>query len=70
VGTPGRICRLLEIGALVPKNISTLVLDEADHLMSDSFIRDIRCVQTSDCLRAIDARWWNLFGGICMHDSL
>lgn len=42
VGTPGRICRLLEIGALVPKYIRTLVLDEADHLMSDSFLRDIR----------------------------
>ena len=43
MGTPGRICRLLEIGALVPKYIRTLVLDEADHLMSDSFLRDIRC---------------------------
>lgn len=42
MGTPGRICRLLEIGALVPKFIRTLVLDEADHLMSDSFIKDIR----------------------------
>jgi DEAD/DEAH box helicase len=44
VGTPGRVCRLLEIGALVPKCIRTLVLDEADHLMSDSFLGDIRCL--------------------------
>ena len=42
VGTPGRVCRLLDMGALVPKNMRTLVLDEADHLMSDSFIKDIR----------------------------
>lgn len=49
VGTPGRVCRLLEIGALVPKHIRTLVLDEADHLMSDSFIRDIRCIAARSC---------------------
>ena len=53
VGTPGRVCRLLEIGALVPKHIRTLVLDEADHLMSDSFIRDIRC--RTACPRACAA---------------
>ncbi len=50
VGTPGRVCRLLEIGALVPRNINLLVLDEADHLMSDSFIGDIRSAAAQQCL--------------------
>lgn len=50
VGTPGRVCKLLEMGALVVRNCRTLVLDEADHLLSDSFVRDIRlAVQMSQC---------------------
>ncbi|KAK9823568.1 hypothetical protein WJX72_003866 [[Myrmecia] bisecta] len=42
VGTPGRICNLLEIGALKPNYLRMLVLDEADSLMSDSFRADVQ----------------------------
>ena len=42
VGTVGRVCALLEAGTLQPNGIQTLVLDEADSLVSDSFQEDIK----------------------------
>ena len=44
MGTPGRVCALLESGALPPDRISMLVLDEADSLLSDSFAEDVEWV--------------------------
>ena len=35
VGTPGRVLRLLEIGALKPENIKIFCIDEADEMLSD-----------------------------------
>lgn len=46
VGTPGRVCALLESGALPPDRIATLVLDEADSLLSDSFAEDVEWVHS------------------------
>ena len=44
VGTPGRVCALLESGALLPERIAVLVLDEADSLLSGSFAEDVEWV--------------------------
>ena len=41
VGTPGRLCSLLQSGTLPPRTISTLVLDEADTLLSEAFYSDV-----------------------------
>eukprot|EP00877_Chromochloris_zofingiensis_P005179 jgi/Chrzof1/14662/Cz09g11070.t1 len=41
VGTPGRICALLSSGALPASRITSLVLDEADSLLGDSFYADV-----------------------------
>ncbi|KAK9790952.1 hypothetical protein WJX73_010259 [Symbiochloris irregularis] len=41
VGTPGRLCTLLENGSLPHKTFKTLVLDEADRLMGESFAEDL-----------------------------
>ena len=41
VGTPGRICALLQKGDLVTPSLGLLVLDEADKLMSDTFLDDV-----------------------------
>lgn len=42
LGTPGRVSKLMEIGSLVLQRCGTVVLDEADHLMSDSFVGIVR----------------------------
>ena len=42
VGTLGRVGKLVEMGALVAHNCRILVLDEADHLLSDSFVKGVR----------------------------
>ena len=44
VGTPGRICALLQAGTLLPRTLSTLVLDEADTLLADAFYTDVTWV--------------------------
>lgn len=41
VGTPGRILHLIRNKILFPLNISLLVLDEADKLITESFERDV-----------------------------
>jgi superfamily II DNA/RNA helicase len=41
VGTPGRLCALLEAGKLPVAAMRLLVLDEADSLLAESFIDDI-----------------------------
>jgi len=41
VGTPGRILKLLEKGALQPEGLKTLVLDEADRMLDMGFHEDI-----------------------------
>ena len=43
MGTPGRLCALLEMGSLQPSSLRLLVLDEADQLLTESFNEDIRC---------------------------
>ena len=46
MGTPGRLCALLEMGSLQPSALRLLVLDEADQLLTESFNDDIRWVQS------------------------
>ena len=41
VGTPGRICALLDGRGLHAKHMRLLVLDEADQLMTESFQEDV-----------------------------
>ena len=51
VGTPGRLQSLIASGKLAVKNIKLLVLDEADKLMDDIFLPQIRCgFPCSKCL--------------------
>lgn len=42
VGTPGRVADLIEQGSLVLKNISVLVLDEADRMLDMGFIKELK----------------------------
>lgn len=44
VGTPGRILHLIKNNFVCLQNIQTLVLDEADKLVTDDFYRDINIV--------------------------
>ncbi|GAX76322.1 hypothetical protein CEUSTIGMA_g3768.t1 [Chlamydomonas eustigma] len=44
VGTPGRVCALLQAGSLPARSLSMLVLDEADTLLSDAFYSDVTWV--------------------------
>jgi ATP-dependent RNA helicase RhlE len=44
IGTPGRLKDLLERGSLHLKNISFLVLDEADRMLDMGFINDIKAI--------------------------
>jgi ATP-dependent RNA helicase DeaD len=44
VGTPGRILDLINKGALFLKGIKTVVLDEADEMLSMGFIEDIESI--------------------------
>ena len=44
VGTPGRILQHLKKGSLNLKNTSTVVLDEADRMLSMGFIDDIEII--------------------------
>jgi ATP-dependent RNA helicase DeaD len=44
VGTPGRLIDLIERGALNLKSISTVVLDEADEMLSMGFVEDIETI--------------------------
>ena len=41
VGTPGRLLDLIDKGELVLNQVSTIVLDEADEMLSMGFIEDI-----------------------------
>ncbi len=42
IGTPGRVLDLMDRGNLVPQNITTVVLDEADRMLDMGFIHDMR----------------------------
>eukprot|EP01113_Clastostelium_recurvatum_P030778 TRINITY_DN3774_c0_g1_i2.p1 TRINITY_DN3774_c0_g1~~TRINITY_DN3774_c0_g1_i2.p1 ORF type:complete len:434 (-),score=121.06 TRINITY_DN3774_c0_g1_i2:29-1330(-) len=44
VGTPGRVCSLLDMGALNTSQLKLVVLDEADKMLSIGFEDDIRFV--------------------------
>ena len=44
VGTPGRLLDLIRQGALDLSNIQTLVLDEADEMLSMGFVEDIEAI--------------------------
>ena len=41
VGTPGRVCSLLQSSSLVTRDVAMFVLDEADCLLSDGFYSDV-----------------------------
>eukprot|EP00873_Tetraselmis_striata_P041722 jgi/Tetstr1/461986/TSEL_007059.t1 len=47
VGTPGRLCALLEAGKLPAAAMQLLVLDEADSLLAESFTEDIEWLKQS-----------------------
>lgn len=49
VGTPGRILHLIKNKCLCLPNIQTLVLDEADKLMTDNFYSDINILLDALC---------------------
>ena len=42
VGSPGRICELIEMGKLKPHTFKTIVLDEADNLLEDKSLSSVR----------------------------
>ncbi len=42
IGTPGRVIDLIDRGAIKPKEISTVVLDEADRMLDMGFINDMK----------------------------
>ncbi len=42
VGTPGRVADLVERGSLVLRNLSLLVLDEADRMLDMGFIKELK----------------------------
>jgi len=41
VGTPGRLCQLMQAGSLRTDDITMFVLDEADALLGDSLYADV-----------------------------
>jgi len=47
VGTPGRLLDLIDKGELVLSQVSTVVLDEADEMLSMGFIEDIERILSS-----------------------
>jgi superfamily II DNA/RNA helicase len=47
VGTPGRIADYISLGAIDPKKIKLFVMDEADALLKDDFIDQIKTIITS-----------------------
>jgi len=47
VGTPGRILDLIKHKHITPKNITTVVLDEADRMLDMGFINDVRTILSS-----------------------
>lgn len=44
IGTPGRVLDLMKQGHLKPRQITTVVLDEADRMLDMGFIHDIRAI--------------------------
>lgn len=42
IGTPGRVLDLIDRGDLITKNVTTIVLDEADRMLDMGFIHDMR----------------------------
>ena len=56
VGTPGRVLDLMKRGSLVPSFLRTLVLDEADQMLSIGFVEEINNIMKlipSDCQIAL-----------------
>jgi len=47
VGSPGRICELIEMGKLKPHTFKTIVLDEADNLLDDRSLASVRKIALS-----------------------
>ncbi len=47
VGTPGRIADYINLGAFDPKKIKLFVMDEADALLKEDFIEQIKTIVTS-----------------------
>ena len=47
VGSPGRICELIEMGKLKAHTFKTIVLDEADNLLEDKSLVSVRKIITS-----------------------
>lgn len=44
VGTPGRILNLIEIGRLKTSNVTTVIVDEADNLLSEDSMDQVRSI--------------------------
>ena len=44
IGTPGRIIDMIEKNFLSPRMVRILILDEADEMLSDSFLKQIRYI--------------------------
>eukprot|EP00983_Pelagomonas_calceolata_P064963 1148386-Pelagomonas_calceolata.AAC.5 len=44
VGTPGRLCQLIQAGSLRTEDIAMFVLDEADALLGESLYADVTWV--------------------------
>ncbi len=47
VGSPGRICELIDLGKLKPHTFKTIVLDEADNLLDDKSLTSVRKIALS-----------------------
>jgi ATP-dependent RNA helicase RhlE len=65
VATPGRLLDLLQQGAVDPKQVEILVLDEADRMLDMGFIRDIRRV-----LAALPPKRQNLLFSATFSDEI
>ncbi len=65
VSTPGRMFDLVSQGYIDLKNIETLVLDEADHMLDLGFIKDIK-----DLMRHIPFKRQTLFFSATINDSI
>ncbi len=44
IGTPGRVMDLIERKSILPENISTVVLDEADRMLDMGFVNDMKFI--------------------------
>lgn len=65
ISTPGRMFDLINQGAIGLKGVSTLVLDEADHMLDLGFIEDIKYIK-----KMIPAKHQTLFFSATINDEI